>query len=166
VELCDEPYQETQKGEDDKARKVWIFPVCFKLDSPPIEASVLERLEEAKRRKAQRLTAEQLKNKAKDNQNIQPCSRTVRTNTYVRNPYVSEYAKRLANGRCQLCGAEAPFMDKKNKPYLETHHIEWLSEGGADTIENTVALCPNCHRRMHVLNLVEDITKLISAHLE
>ncbi|WP_296863638.1 HNH endonuclease [Thermosyntropha sp.] len=29
-------------------------------------------------------------------------------------------------------------------------HIEWLSRGGTDTIDNTVALCPNCHRKMHV----------------
>ena len=36
----------------------------------------------------------------------------------------------------------------------------WLSEGGEDSIENTVALCPNCHRKMHVVNLQEDIDKL------
>jgi 5-methylcytosine-specific restriction enzyme A len=28
----------------------------------------------------------------------------------------------------------------------------WLAKGGEDTIANTVALCPNCHRKMHVLN--------------
>lgn len=40
--------------------------------------------------------------------------------------------------------------------YLETHHIVWVSQGGSDTMDNTVALCPNCHRKMHVLNLKED----------
>ena len=30
VELCNEPYQEVQKGEDDKPRKVWMFPVRVK----------------------------------------------------------------------------------------------------------------------------------------
>ena len=49
---------------------------------------------------------------------------------------------------------------KNGEPYLETHHIVWLSEGGEDSIENTVALCPNCHRKMHVVNLQEDIDKL------
>jgi len=24
-----------------------------------------------------------------------------------------------------------------------------LSEGGEDTLENAIALCPNCHRKMH-----------------
>lgn len=24
-----------------------------------------------------------------------------------------------------------------------------MSEGGSDTIGNTVALCPNCHRKLH-----------------
>jgi hypothetical protein len=28
-----------------------------------------------------------------------------------------------------------------------------LSENGEESIENTVALCPNCHRKMHILNL-------------
>ncbi|WP_258000386.1 HNH endonuclease [Pseudomonas aeruginosa] len=36
--------------------------------------------------------------------------------------------------------------------HTETHHIEWLANGGEDTVENTVALCPNCHRKMHVVN--------------
>jgi len=66
-------------------------------------------------------------------------------------------AKRRANGVCQLCRKEAPFKNKNGEPYLETHHIKPLSKAGADTIENTVALCPNCHRRMHVLNDIEDI---------
>jgi 5-methylcytosine-specific restriction endonuclease McrA len=34
------------------------------------------------------------------------------------------------------------------------------TEGGEDSIENAVALCPNCHRKMHVLNLTPDIKKL------
>jgi hypothetical protein len=34
------------------------------------------------------------------------------------------------------------------------------SQGGADTDMNTVALCPNCHRRMHILDLEDDRRKL------
>jgi 5-methylcytosine-specific restriction protein A len=51
-------------------------------------------------------------------------------------------------------------MNSKDKPFLEEHHIEWLSKGGEDTIDNAVALCPNCHRKMHILNLKEDKEKL------
>ena len=76
---------------------------------------------------------------------------------YVRDANIAEIAKRKAKGKCQLCRQKAPFKDKFGKPYLETHHIDWLSSGGADTIENTVALCPNCHRKMHSLSLTEDV---------
>ena len=86
--------------------------------------------------------------------------REVTTKQRQRNPYVAEYAKRRANGRCQLCGNPAPFADSNGKPYLESHHLVWLANGGTDTIDNTVALCPNCHRKMHVLNDARDVEKL------
>ena len=38
----------------------------------------------------------------------------------------------------------------------------WLSRGGEDSTENTVALCPNCHTRMHILDEPEDVEKLKS----
>jgi len=44
--------------------------------------------------------------------------------------------------------------------HLECHHVKWLSKEGEDTIENAVALCPNCHRKMHSLGLSKDIKKL------
>lgn len=34
---------------------------------------------------------------------------------------------------------------------------------GEDTIENTVALCPNCHRKMHVINDSDEVKTLQSA---
>lgn len=74
---------------------------------------------------------------------------------------MSEYAKQRANGICQLCHLPAPFIDRDGKPYLESHHIIWLSDGGEDSISNTVALCPNCHRKMHALNLDDDVNKLL-----
>jgi 5-methylcytosine-specific restriction protein A len=36
----------------------------------------------------------------------------------------------------------------------------WLAQAGEDTIANTVALCSNCHRKMHVLNHKADKAKL------
>jgi hypothetical protein len=32
---------------------------------------------------------------------------------------------------------------------LDIHHIEYLAEGGPDSSENLIALCPNCHTRHH-----------------
>ena len=42
---------------------------------------------------------------------------------------------------------------KKGWTLKQAIHIE-------DFIENTVALCPNCHRRMHILDLNRDVSKL------
>lgn len=92
-----------------------------------------------------------------------PVSREATVQQYHRSESVKQYAKALANGRCQLCNMAAPFMDAKGKPYLEVHHIIWLSHGGADTIENTVALCPNCHRKMHILQSADDVEKLLES---
>ena len=43
-------------------------------------------------------------------------------------------------------------MDKQGEPYLEAHHVIRLADGGKDTIDNVVAICPNCHRKVHVLD--------------
>lgn len=85
---------------------------------------------------------------------------------YTRSAEVVKVTKERAKGICELCEKPAPFRDKKDKPYLETHHVIWLSRGGADSTENTVALCPNCHTRMHVLDDSEDINKLLSCRSE
>lgn len=102
-----------------------------------------------------------LKKKAMEYSQQQVKQTTQNTHRFVRNPYVSEYAKRLAEGKCDLCGNSAPFNDKDGRPYLETHHVVWLSRGGADSIENVVALCPNCHRKMHICDDKNDVSKLM-----
>lgn len=89
-------------------------------------------------------------------------AKQVTSTRYNRNKVLSFYTKKLAAGICQLCENDAPFEDKNSNPYLETHHIVSLSDGGKDDIYNTVALCPNCHRKMHSLGLEEDKNKLLS----
>ncbi len=88
-------------------------------------------------------------------------SRVAISHSFIRNRYISEYAKRRANGSCQLCGKPAPFLDKYGEPYLEAHHVIWLADGGTDSIDNVVALCPNCHRKMHICDDNEDVQKLL-----
>lgn len=70
-------------------------------------------------------------------------------NTYPRSEVVKEYALRAADGVCQGCESEAPFTGKDGEPFLEVHHLHRRSDGGADHPDNVVALCPNCHRRVH-----------------
>jgi hypothetical protein len=59
------------------------------------------------------------------------------------------YAVRRANGRCEACDAPAPFITPQGHPYLESHHITRVSDGGPDHPQAVIALCPNCHRRAH-----------------
>ncbi|EAX47151.1 HNH endonuclease [Thermosinus carboxydivorans Nor1] len=162
VKLVEKPYQEVQKGEDGVPRKVWIFPVKVIQESAAIavDSSLIQTKYEEKEKQAKRLDNETLAKRAKESQSEKTSVRNAVTTIYERNAYVSEYAKRRANGICQLCEREAPFKNKDGEPYLETHHIEWLSRGGTDTLDNTVALCPNCHRKMHSLDLEEDRSKL------
>lgn len=69
---------------------------------------------------------------------------------YVRNPDVVAEALFQAKGTCGSCGAKAPFERRSDKtPYLEVHHVKPLAEGGYDSLDNVIALCPNCHRKAH-----------------
>lgn len=72
------------------------------------------------------------------------------TEAYVRNPDVVAEALHRARGQCGRCKQPAPFSrEKDGSPYLEVHHIQRLKDGGEDTVENAIALCPNCHREQH-----------------
>jgi 5-methylcytosine-specific restriction protein A len=70
-------------------------------------------------------------------------------NVYQRSQDVRNYVLARARGRCEGCKASAPFIRKNGTPYLEPHHIRRLSDGGPDDPCFVIALCPNCHRRVH-----------------
>ncbi|WP_061996794.1 HNH endonuclease signature motif containing protein [Clostridium sp. ATCC 25772] len=161
VKLVDIPYKEKQKDVDGNLRNVWFFPVK-PIDEHiiTIDENIIKENYNNKEKKAKKLTDKELKEKAEESQYTKTSVRIITFKTYERNAFVTEYAKRRANGKCQLCNRAAPFTNKFGEPYLEIHHIEWLSKGGADTIENTVALCPNCHKKMHVVDNNLDKTYL------
>ena len=80
----------------------------------------------------------------------QPTKRNVRTTIFVRNPLVVVSVLRRATGKCEACLLPAPFRRRTDgTAYLEVHHRIRLADGGLDTVENAVALCPNCHRESH-----------------
>lgn len=82
--------------------------------------------------------------------NMIPQTKAVVVNVYERNPYVVAEVLDRANGVCERCDSPAPFERKKDgSPYLEVHHKTRLADGGKDTVQNAVALCPNCHRELH-----------------
>lgn len=79
-----------------------------------------------------------------------------RPDTYIyngvqryRDPSVRRRVLERSGGVCEL--TEVPgFLMANGGVYLETHHIIPLSEGGADTVENIIALTANAHRRAHL----------------
>lgn len=80
----------------------------------------------------------------------QPRMYVVRTRAYSRNPDVIAEVLFQAKGVCQGCNKDAPFTRSADgAPYLEVHHRIPLAMGGEDTVENAIALCPNCHRERH-----------------
>lgn len=69
---------------------------------------------------------------------------------FARNADVVAEVLARAAGVCDACEQPAPFMRRADKtPNLEVHHRVPLAMDGEDTIENAVALCPNCHRKAH-----------------
>lgn len=159
VFLCEEPYMDW-KDEEHTCKK-WVFPL--KLASENEEENLL--LFHEAEVDARKQTLDNLYRKSKDSEEKRtyknvPKKRDANVKIYDRNPNISAYIKARANGKCDLCENEAPFLDKEGYPYLEAHHIKWLSKGGPDEIDNMVALCPNCHKRMHILDYPDDVTKL------
>jgi 5-methylcytosine-specific restriction endonuclease McrA len=84
---------------------------------------------------------------------------------FERDPKVVAWVRSQADRVCECCCKEAPFEKEDGTPYLEVHHVRPLAEGGPDNVENAIACCPNCHRRLHQgrdrLELREELIKRI-----
>ena len=48
--------------------------------------------------------------------------------------------------------------------YFEIHHIVHYSDGGENSAQNCVLLCPNCHRKIHFAK--EEIVKNMEEKLK
>jgi 5-methylcytosine-specific restriction protein A len=68
---------------------------------------------------------------------------------YYRSEAVKVYVLRRAKGFCEGCKQPAPFMRSDKRPYLEPHHIRRRADAGPDHPAWVIALCPNCHKRVH-----------------
>jgi len=162
VKLFKNPSEEKQYDKNKKLRKVWIFPLRFEKEfAKEIYLSEEDkiRIQNEEYKSAKKLSLKDLKKRISIRRK-EISKRKSSTIYFDRDPYLAEYVKRLANGNCDLCENPAPFVNKKRIPYLESHHLIWLSKDGKDELDNTVALCPNCHRKMHILNIKSDINKL------
>ena len=161
VELQAAPEIASQPDIEGKPRNVLLFPLRLKSESQkPIPSSIdISKLQADKERRSEKIPTDVLKKRAQASGRKKPAQRTSSTVQYARSPDVVAFTKRHANGICDLCGRRGPFRAKK-RWYLECHHIVHLAKGGPDTITNTSALCPNCHRKMHILDHKPDREKL------
>lgn len=50
--------------------------------------------------------------------------------------------KTWKNPHCEYCG-------NPNKNILQLHHIKSICNGGDNSIDNVIILCPNCHKMVH-----------------
>lgn len=69
-----------------------------------------------------------------------------------------EALRKLYRGRCQLCAWESRTAHAVD--VCEGHHLQWLSRGGGDALENMALLCPNHHRLVHALDAPLDFADL------
>lgn len=81
--------------------------------------------------------------------NTLPKKKLVSGEAYERSRKIRDQALSRANGRCEFCGNPG-FETHKGEYYLETHHIQPLSENGLDELENVAALCALHHRQAHL----------------
>lgn len=89
------------------------------------------------------------KQTAKPTGNAKPPATSASVTQFVRDAKVVAWVLKEADGTCESCDLPAPFLKEDGTPYLEVHHIQRLADGGPDTVENAVAICPNCHMRLH-----------------
>lgn len=128
VELIEDPYIDYQEDINGCNRKVWIFPIRLKT-STSIPFELIESVSDLIEKQANKMPIKELEKRAKRVVN-KVGSRSIVTKTYTRDTFIFQYVKKRANGICDLCEVNAPFLDKNGDPYLESHHVKWLSEGG------------------------------------
>lgn len=80
---------------------------------------------------------------------------------FLRDPRVKVFVLKRAGGRCEFCATPAPFKTSLGLDYLEVHHMKPLVQGGSDRVQNSVALCPNCHRALHYAYNAAELTNQI-----
>jgi 5-methylcytosine-specific restriction enzyme A len=72
-----------------------------------------------------------------------------KVSVHHRSEAVRVYVLRRAAGFCEGCDQPAPFKTPQGIPYLEPHHIRRRADAGPDHPRWVIALCPNCHTRVH-----------------
>lgn len=102
-----------------------------------------------------------------ENINTDPIKVQRQINTYTRNNALRALVKVKSNYSCQIPSCNYIGFKKSNgEKYIEIHHLAPLSQEGKDSIENTVALCPTCHRKLHYAHNKEELKENLKQYLK
>lgn len=79
-----------------------------------------------------------------------PTKKRATATVFERDPWLVALRKARAGNQCEVPDCPyPPFLSKNGILYCEVHHIVPLSDGGSDTLENTICLCPAHHVEAH-----------------
>ncbi|WP_117168858.1 MrcB family domain-containing protein [Paraliobacillus sediminis] len=90
---------------------------------------------------------------------------------YLRNPEKAKEAIEKSGYQCEFNKTHLTFKSKRtNKNFVEAHHlipmgVQGQFEYSLDVPGNIVALCPNCHRRIH-FGIKDDKKEMLSLFLK
>ena len=94
-----------------------------------------------------------------------PKRREQTLSVHERDPKVKAWIIKNAKGKCECCGDDG-FIKEDGNTYLEVHHLRLLSENGSDTPQNAIALCANCHCKLHYAKNKEEMRKDLIKKIE
>lgn len=69
---------------------------------------------------------------------------TINGKTYKRHNYLMVQIKKYRDFECQFCSTK--ILKANGGYYIEACHIKAKAEGGKDSLNNILILCPNCHK--------------------
>jgi hypothetical protein len=131
-----------------------LWQIAGETASPPTEASNGEVMLHAEAKRLATSGLEALLARYKKDVEARPSrpnTKSTSTRIYERSALVVAIAKLRAGNRCEVPDCKHPtFLDEDGITYSEVHHIEPLSEGGQDVLENVACLCPAHHREVHL----------------
>jgi len=88
-------------------------------------------------------------------------------NVYVRNNALRTLVKRRSNYSCEMPSCDYMGFEQENgDKYIEVHHLIPLSQGGEDSLSNTVALCPICHRKLHYAHNKKKLQTILQEYIK
>lgn len=93
------------------------------------------------------LSDEALKEQLAKAGSLTPEQETALVKRFRRCQKLARKVKEIYGGKCQVCG----FTFEKQgsgKPYAEAAHLVALGDGGADSLQNLLCLCPNHHKML------------------